>query len=544
MSFDEVVVTNQADVVISAEPDDDIIVKADFETEVIQVQEQGPPGPGGPPGQQGIPGPPGRDGTAILYGEIPPAADVGHDGDFYYDTSTDIMYGPKAGGVWPPGASLVGDPGPQGPKGDKGDKGDQGDQGPQGIQGIQGEQGDQGEGGPAGPPGAQLYIGDNPPATPSQNTLWWESDSGILYVWYDDGTSAQWVQAVAVPSLDGLVQKSGDTMTGPLILNADPTAAKGAATKQYVDASKGTGLGSSFTGVIAISVAANAVTFSVKHMTTVDPSPANPVFYRVPVAGGGYADKTITAPLSVTIPAGATLGAIAGVAFRIWLAIFDDAGTPRLAARNNCNATPAGTYLLRYPEHLSATVVTPPGNNAAEFCGNVAVAAKFWTWIGWASWEAGLVTPGTWNIGPSVVCATLLDGMSRPGDMIFMRANRSTVNPSSTTTAMTDSTLTIPWNSWSAADPVEVTLQQGYVYLRTGQTHGQGSVFIRRDSIVCAQSSVYSALTGDLIGSFALGTLDFPNTTATVNYKFSFQNVQALQIQYQAQSMVCREYMA
>lgn len=37
------------------------------------------------------------------------------------------------------------------------------------------------------------------------------------------------------------VQKSGDTMTGPLILAADPTTALGAATKQYVDTATGGG---------------------------------------------------------------------------------------------------------------------------------------------------------------------------------------------------------------------------------------------------------------------------------------------------------------
>lgn len=35
---------------------------------------------------------------------------------------------------------------------------------------------------------------DTPPATPLDGQLWWESDSGQMFIWYDDGTSAQWVQ--------------------------------------------------------------------------------------------------------------------------------------------------------------------------------------------------------------------------------------------------------------------------------------------------------------------------------------------------------------
>lgn len=41
---------------------------------------------------------------------------------------------------------------------------------------------------------AYVYIGDNPPANPSHGQLWVESDTGLEFCWWDDGTSAQWVQ--------------------------------------------------------------------------------------------------------------------------------------------------------------------------------------------------------------------------------------------------------------------------------------------------------------------------------------------------------------
>jgi hypothetical protein len=48
--------------------------------------------------------------------------------------------------------------------------------------------------GPPGPSGAPI-VSDTAPAGPvTPGSLWWESDSANLYVWYDDGTSAQWVQ--------------------------------------------------------------------------------------------------------------------------------------------------------------------------------------------------------------------------------------------------------------------------------------------------------------------------------------------------------------
>jgi microcystin-dependent protein len=58
------------------------------------------------------------------------------------------------------------------------------------------------------------------------------------------GFSPLWVKdrlADLLVSLAGRVAKSGDTMTGPLVLPSDPTANLEAATKQYVDASSPVG---------------------------------------------------------------------------------------------------------------------------------------------------------------------------------------------------------------------------------------------------------------------------------------------------------------
>jgi hypothetical protein len=54
-------------------------------------------------------GPPGANGNTILSGAAVPSAGTGANGDFYLDTATDCLYGPKASGVWPGScASLLG----------------------------------------------------------------------------------------------------------------------------------------------------------------------------------------------------------------------------------------------------------------------------------------------------------------------------------------------------------------------------------------------------------------------------------------------------
>ena len=42
---------------------------------------------------------------------------------------------------------------------------------------------------------ASLVQSPAPPTNPTANTLWWDEVSGRLYVYYDDGTSSQWVDA-------------------------------------------------------------------------------------------------------------------------------------------------------------------------------------------------------------------------------------------------------------------------------------------------------------------------------------------------------------
>lgn len=73
----------------------------------------GPAGPAGAAGVDGTDGTDGADGSTILSGSGAPAAGTGVDGDFYLDTATWTLYGPKASGAWPgSGTSLVGPAGP------------------------------------------------------------------------------------------------------------------------------------------------------------------------------------------------------------------------------------------------------------------------------------------------------------------------------------------------------------------------------------------------------------------------------------------------
>src|SRR3569833_1102649 len=93
-------------------------------------------GPAGPAGTNGSNGTNGADGKTILSGTIDPSnMHDGSNGDFYINTTTYTLFGPKASGAWPAGICLTGADGDEGPAGPKGDTGDTGPAGAAGAAG-------------------------------------------------------------------------------------------------------------------------------------------------------------------------------------------------------------------------------------------------------------------------------------------------------------------------------------------------------------------------------------------------------------------------
>jgi hypothetical protein len=82
---------------------------------------------------------------------------------------------------------------------------------------------------------AVVLVGPTPPVGAADKALWWESDSGLLYIRY----MTQWVIAAPQPDINGFVIKAGDTMAGPLNVVTPPTAPAHAASKAYVDTAPG-----------------------------------------------------------------------------------------------------------------------------------------------------------------------------------------------------------------------------------------------------------------------------------------------------------------
>lgn len=192
---------------------------------------QGPEGPQGTQGVQGVEGPMGPQGSqgtpgtsAIIVGSftnndpssLPPDGyilanwdSVGNPaGNLQMQLGQALIYTvteelwvwvsqTNSSSGWTNIGAAQGPPGVEGPAGPQGATGPQGPQGAPGSPGAQGPSGPSGPIGPAGPQGATVLLSPTTPiGTFNPGDMWWDSSGGQLYVWYNDGSSSQWVIAV------------------------------------------------------------------------------------------------------------------------------------------------------------------------------------------------------------------------------------------------------------------------------------------------------------------------------------------------------------
>jgi hypothetical protein len=117
----------------------------------------------GPTGPQGVTGPMGNQ---LLSGGANPSSAIGNNGDFYINTTTETLFGPKVAGVWPSGVPIIGPTGvtgPQGVQGPTGPVGATGVTGPVGATGVTGPVGATGPIGATGVTGPQGVVGPTGP---------------------------------------------------------------------------------------------------------------------------------------------------------------------------------------------------------------------------------------------------------------------------------------------------------------------------------------------------------------------------------------------
>lgn len=71
--------------------------------------------------------------------------------------------------------------------------------------------------------GASVTVSDTPPSAPDVGNLWFESDTGLTFIYYDDGNTSQWVEVGGAPGIKSTAADAApsDAIQGDLWYKTD-----------------------------------------------------------------------------------------------------------------------------------------------------------------------------------------------------------------------------------------------------------------------------------------------------------------------------------
>lgn len=125
--------------------------------------------------------------------------------------------------------------------------------------------------------GASVTVSETAPTSPSAGDLWWSSSEAVMYIYYTDSDSSQWV-STSTPGADGAAGADGASATGygqlPIVYTEPPTShtlnndgSSSTVQMQAVDPE-----GTAITYAIAYANSTNALPAQLASATTIDQS--------------------------------------------------------------------------------------------------------------------------------------------------------------------------------------------------------------------------------------------------------------------------------
>ena len=356
-----------------------------------------------------------------------------------------------------------------------------------------------------------------------------------LLSYQDDGTNLS------------AVHLTGSRADGRLSVYADPVVPLGIATKQYVDARASGDFVAMSNGSIVTSASAGALTIAIKTTAGADPSVADPVYFNFQnsiATAAGAIRIAVTAPLSVTIPSGATLGTTNGAANRIWVSAHNNAGTVVLGVikcRIDGGVT-AGVF--RPQEHARYATAALPGNQQTAFYTTTAIpGGAVWRLIGFCEWTTSTIAvAGTWVV-PDLV-SLVVPGSALPGDVVQYQRCSSAVQTTVNSTAYISSSLSMSVTH-SKANFLEF-FATGTMFLGA-VTYGSSVIYnYEASSPIGSAATTFGGEFGN-VGSNTNYALYLPNRNASSYTVAIYNNNGAGNITYPntgTAELMCRELMS
>jgi hypothetical protein len=275
-------------------------------------------------------------------------------------------------------------------------------------------------------------------------------------------------------------------------------------------------------GTILESHGSNAVTYSLKTLAGNNPSATDPVFvaFRNATSGtGNYVFRQITSALSLTVSSGSTLGTINATPFRVWLVLFDDAGTIRLGAINCLN----GLNIFPLGQIPLASSTAEGGAGAADsahvFFTGTAVTSKPYAILGYCSYESGLTTAGSWDSSPTSI-QLFGYGVKLPGDVVQKRVFTGTSQQTST-----GSIADVSFSSTPTITPTSaVNLVQAHAFGSLGNpSNGNSAAFASlfrstNSTLIGTQGVICASNSGGVNAGVVMFAMDKPASSSSITY--------------------------
>ena len=370
-------------------------------------------------------------------------------------------------------AGEPGSPGPSGPPGAPG--GPTGPTGPTGIQGPPGINGATGPSGPTGPSGT--------PGTPGG--------------------------------------ASGPTGPSGVVGATGPAGSTGASGP--VGSAGGEAMSN---GQLVVTASAGALTVAVKTLAGADPSGGSPVVFRIPNASGTYDVINATAALSLTAPNGANLGVFAGgLAFRLWVVVFNNGGTPILGIGRMSAETSSANIITALSDSAApkSSFVMSTSSDAGGFLFSTpAMSNKAMRVLGYIEWGiGGLAAVGNWTI-TNLRCVQLMGlGVRLPGQLVQAAA----ISDSTLQTWAGGGPVNGIYLSFACADPcnaVKISAQANVYPDAASSQLALARIFRDTTPLPTAGMAVWQGDANlNLVQNGFLTAWDFPNLAATAAVIYS-----------------------
>lgn len=180
-----------------------------------------------------------------------------------------------------------------------------------------------------------------------------------------------------------------------------------------------------FNGMVVASVAANALTVSIKTLSGADPSATDPVyfFFKDPtsIVTGGYSVVTITSATSITLDSGVMINTTNAIPFRLYLVVLKNGtgvslGLTKLSLIVN-------TTRFQYKalnEGALVTTVAQAGSGAGVFATIYTTSALVsvpFRYLAYIDFSNGQAAAGAWATAPDVI-VPLLSNSKKVGDRL------------------------------------------------------------------------------------------------------------------------------